>query len=120
MQYMISFYQPASVYDRLDDPKQQDAYHGAWTTYVQAIRESGMVVAGAGLLPPHAGTCVRIRDGRRQVQDGPFPDTKEHLGGFFVIESPSLDAALEWAARAPSSGTGTTEVRPVMATAQAT
>jgi len=114
MQYMISFFQPMSVYNSLNDPKEAEAYRGAWTAYVQAIRASGLVVSGAGLLPPPTGTSVRIRDGKRQVQDGPFADTKEHLGGYFVIEAPHLDAALEWAARAPSCSTGTTEVRPVM------
>ena len=114
MQYMISFFQPMSEYNRLNDPKEAEAYMGAWMAYVEAIRASGLVVSGAGLKPPTVGASVRIRDGKRQVQDGPFADTKEHLGGFFVIETPSLDTALEWAARAPSCGSGTTEVREVM------
>jgi hypothetical protein len=57
---------------------------------------------------------VRMRDGRRQVQDGPHPDTKEQLGGYFVIDVPDLDAALDWAARSPASAYGSTEVRPVL------
>lgn len=114
MQYMISFFQPAAEFDKREDPAQSGAYMGAWTGYVTAMYESGLVQSGAGLLAPHTGTSVRIRNGKRQVQDGPFADTKEHLGGYFVIEAPSLDVALEWAARAPSSGVGTTEVRPVL------
>lgn len=114
MQYMLSFFQPQSEFDRLKDPKEAEAYMGAWTAYVTAMYESGAVVSGSGLLPPEAGTSVRIRDGKRQVQDGPYADTKEHLGGYFVVEAPSLDVALEWAARAPSSSVGTTEVRPVL------
>ena len=57
---------------------------------------------------------MRIRDGKRIVQDGPFADTKEQLGGYFVIEVPDLDAALEWAARAPSAACASVEVRPVL------
>jgi hypothetical protein len=59
-------------------------------------------------------TTVRIRDGRRQVEDGPFADTKEQLGGYFVIEVPDLDTALDWAAKAPSALTASVEVRPVL------
>ena len=66
------------------------------------------------LQPPHTATHVRVRNGQRQVQDGPFADTREHLGGYFIVKVPSLDVALEWAARAPNSATGTTEVRPVL------
>lgn len=57
---------------------------------------------------------MRLRGGKRQVQDGPFADTKEHLGGYFIVEVPSLDVALEWAARAPCAATGSSEVRPVL------
>ena len=62
----------------------------------------------------NTATTVRIRDGKRLVQDGPFADTKEQLGGYFVIEVPDLDAALEWAARAPSAACASVEVRPVL------
>ena len=57
---------------------------------------------------------MRVANGRRQVQDGPFADTREHLGGYFVIDVPTLDAALEWAARAPCASNGGVEVRPVL------
>lgn len=114
MRYMLSFFQPAAEYQRRADPKQADAYIGAWTAYAEAMFASGLVLAGDGLLPPETGASIRIRDGRRQVQDGPYPDTKEHLGGFFIIEAPSMDVALEWAAKAPSTFSGTTEVRQVM------
>lgn len=114
MRYMLTFFQPISEYQRRADPKQADAYMGAWMAYTQAMFASGLVLAGDGLLPPDTGASVRVRDGKRQVQDGPYPDTKEHLGGFFIIEAPSMEVALEWAAKAPSSLSGTTEVRPVM------
>ena len=66
----------------------------------------------AGLEPPAAATSLRQRDGGRLVQDGPFADTKEQLGGFFIIDVPDLDAALEWAARYPAGPAGGVEVRP--------
>ena len=73
-----------------------------------------VIVKGDGLQGPNTATTVRIRDGKRIVQDGPFADTKEQLGGYFVIEVPDLDAALEWAARAPSAACASVEVRPVL------
>ena len=79
--------------------------------YVQAMHQSGVVKSGAGLQEPGTGTTVRVVDGKRRVQDGPFADTKEQLGGFFVIDVPDLDTALSWAARAPCAATGGVEVR---------
>ena len=73
-----------------------------------------MAVNGHGLQLPHTATTLRQRDGQRQVQDGPFADSKEQLGGYFVIDVPRLDDALEWAARCPTAATGAVEVRPVM------
>jgi hypothetical protein len=70
------------------------------------------MVGGAGLQPPPLGTTVRERDGKRHVQDGPYADTKEQLGGFYEIDVPDLDTALDWAARCPSASTGAVEVRP--------
>lgn len=73
------------------------------------------MVAGAGLQLPETATTVRIRDGQRQVHDGPYAESKEMLGGFFLIDVPNLDVAIEWAARAPSTSYGSTEIRPVLA-----
>ncbi len=114
MQYMLIFHEPTSEFAKRADPAAAPTYWGAWGTYVGALHQSGMVISGAGLQPPEMGTTVRLRSGKRQVQDGPFADTKEHLGGFFVIEAPSLDTALEWAARAPCAEAGSIEVRPVL------
>jgi hypothetical protein len=71
-------------------------------------------VGGAALQPPGHGATVRQRDGRRQVQDGPFAEAKEQLGGYYIIDVVSLDQALEWAARCPATGYGAVEVRPYM------
>jgi hypothetical protein len=78
------------------------------------MRASGIVVSGHGLQLRDSATTVHLREGKRQVQDGPYADTKEQIGGYFVIEVPSLDAALEWAARCPVAATGSVEVRTVM------
>jgi len=115
MDYMLMFYESPEERAQREDPAKAQPYWAGWMAYVGAIRESGCVKSGAGLELPHTGTTLRVAGGKRQVQDGPFADTKEQLGGFFVIDVPNLDAALEWAARAPCAGTGV-EVRPVMPT----
>ena len=114
MEYMLIFRETAADVAQRDDPAHAPAYWGAWNAYVGAMYGAGVVVSGNGLQPPSSATTVRVRDGRRQVQDGPFADTHEHLGGYFIVQVASLDDALEWAARAPSASTGSTEVRPVM------
>ena len=90
-----------------------DSYTGAWRAYHKALDESGAFVAGDPLEVPETGTTIRIRGGKRGVQDGPYADTKEQLGGFTIVELPSLDAALEWAARCPAASYGAVEVRPL-------
>jgi len=114
MQYAILFYETAADFAQRNDPKKGPEYWGAWGAYIETLTKSGIVRGGAGLQPPTTGTTVRLRAGQRQVQDGPFADTKEQLGGFFLIEVADLDAALEWAARSPSANVGSVEVRPVL------
>ena len=92
---------------------ENDPYLGAWRAYHKALVEADIFVGGSPLQPPETGTTVRLKDGKRRVQDGPFADTKEQLGGFTILELPSLDAALEWAARCPAASIGAVEVRPV-------
>jgi hypothetical protein len=114
MQYALLFHESAADFALRNDPEKAGAYWAAWTAYIGTLNQSGIVVSGAGLLPPDTATTVRIRDGKRQVHDGPYAESKEMLGGLFVIEVPDLDTALEWAARAPASGYGSTEVRPLL------
>ena len=90
-----------------------DSYTGAWRAYHKALVEAGVFVAGDPLELPETGTTIRIKGGKRGVQDGPYADTKEQLGGFTILELPSLDAALEWAARCPAASYGAVEVRPL-------
>lgn len=114
MQYMLLFTESAADFALRNDPDKAPACWGAWTAYVDALAGSGIMVSGAGLQPPETATTVRIRDGKRQVHDGPYAESKEMLAGFFVVEVPDLDAALEWAARAPCASYASTEVRPVL------
>jgi hypothetical protein len=79
---------------------------------MQAVRDAGVFTGGAGLEAPDTATTVRVQGGKRLVQDGPYADTKEQLGGFFVIEVPDLDTAPDWAARYPAGSDGLVEVRP--------
>ena len=114
MQYMLMHFETADEVNKRNNPELAPAYWAAWMAYVGAMNESGIVVSGNGLQPPNTGVKVSIHDGKRQIMDGPYADTKEHLGGYFIIEVDSLEQALEWAARSPSSLNGTTEVRPVL------
>lgn len=86
----------------------------AGRAYSEALQNAGVFVGGAGLESPQAATTVSIRDGKRQVQDGPYAETKEFLAGFGILEVPDLDAALEWAARHPAAGFASIEVRPLV------
>ncbi len=114
MQFMLLFAEPAEEFAKRNDPAQAEPYWGAWQAYVSAISQAGIVVNGDGLLPPHTATTVRMRGGQREVQDGPYADVKDQLGGYFVIEVADLDAAIEWAAKSPSADYGSVEIRPVM------
>ncbi|MFC3146916.1 YciI family protein [Piscinibacterium candidicorallinum] len=114
MQFMLAFKETTAEVARRDDPAAAPVYWGAWEAYVGALHGSGIVVSGNGLQAPRTATHVRMEGGKRQVQDGPFADTHEHLGGYFIVETASLDEALEWAARAPCASAGSVEVRPVL------
>ncbi|WP_248925636.1 YciI family protein [Paenibacillus hamazuiensis] len=103
MHYTILFYETPEDFARRSDPERQQEYLAGWSHYVKALRESGIVVSGAGLDAPSTAASLRRHGGEMRVQDGPVTETKEQLGGFFVIDVPDLDAALEWAARCPNN-----------------
>lgn len=88
-------------------------YVSAWRAYYKTLIEAGIYEGGNPLEVPETATTVRVKEGIRRVQDGPFADTKEQLAGVIVLELPSLDAALDWAARCPSASRGAIEVRPL-------
>ncbi len=121
MEYMLIFREDQSTFGNRKNAgganpewDRDSARWGAWAAYIGALRGAGIVRSGNGLQPPDTATVVRVRDGARQVQDGPYADTKEQLGGYFIIDVPDLDQALEWAARSPAASEGSVEVRPVM------
>jgi hypothetical protein len=114
MQYVLLYRETADEIGKRHDAAQAEAYWGGWNAYMGAMAGAGVMVGGNGLQPPETGTTLRIEGGTRHVQDGPYPDTKEMLGGYVVVDVPDLDAALEWAARAPCASAGSVEVRPVL------
>lgn len=110
MQYAILFYEdPAALAHRTGE--NAAAYWSTWAAYFGALGDK--TVSGACLRGPETGALVRVNGAGRQVQDGPYPDTKEQLGGFAVIEADSLEDALSWAERCPAASAGSVEVRPV-------
>lgn len=114
MECIMLIYEGESELSARTDPARKDAYHASWTAYVQALAQSGLMKGGNGLQLPETSTTVRLRDGKRQVQDGPYADSKEQLGGYFILDVPNLDVALDWAARCPAAAAGTLEIRPIM------
>ena len=95
-------------------PDQQEAQLGRWMDYTNEIQQSGAMVAGDALEPSETATTVRVRDGETLLTDGPFAETKEILGGYYLIDVPDLDAALALASKMPNIEYGSVEVRPVM------
>ena len=96
------------------DQRKDAASIAAGKAYGEALQAAGVFIGGAGLDSPQNTTTVSVRDGKRQVHDGPYAETKEFLAGFGIIEVPNLDAALEWAARHPLAGRFSVEIRPLL------
>jgi len=117
MEYVVLIYEsPEDFASRASG--QGHPYNAAWRAYYKALVAAGVYVGGEPLQDVGTATTVRVRDGRPRVQDGPFAEAKEQLGGFMLLDLPSLDAALEWAARCPAAATGAIEVRPKDAAAK--
>jgi hypothetical protein len=110
-QYTLLIYGPS---DRTPTPEEMAAEMPRWNEYTEALKNGGLFVAGEALHGPEAATTVRVRDAETQFTDGPFAETKETLGGFYVIDCPDLDTALKHAARMPNIAYGSVEVRPVV------
>jgi hypothetical protein len=113
MEYMLLFNSPSAELERKRDDPESSTFWDSWRSYMGDIYAAGVVKSGNALAAPYTATTVRIRDGARSIHDGPYADTKELLGGYLIIDVPSLDDALVWAERSPSSAVGSTEVRPV-------
>ena len=115
MQYALLIYESPEAFAARNSNDESDSYLGAWRTYHKALLEAGIYVDGNPLRGPETATTVRLKEGKPHVQDGPFADSKEQLGGFTILELPSLDAALDWVARCPAASYGAMEVRPLAA-----
>src|SRR6202049_4988708 len=90
-----------------------DPHLGAWRAYYKALVEAGVYVGANALEAPETGTTLRLKEGKRRVQDGPYAETKEQLAGFIILELPSIDAPLAWAAGSAGASIGAVEVRPL-------
>ena len=112
MRYIMLIYERPADIEQRSDPK-GEPYKAAWRAYYKALVEADAFVTGAPLKSTATATTVRLKDGRRHVQDGPFAEAKEELGGFQILELPSLDAALDWAVRCPAAANGAVEIRPM-------
>jgi hypothetical protein len=113
MQYLLMIYRSEAELFQLNDTERQKmtADYGAFT---QSIIQSGAFKAGDGLQPSTTATTVRVREGKVLTTDGPFAETREQLGGYYLVEAKDLDAAIEIAARIPGAKQGSIEIRPIM------
>jgi hypothetical protein len=88
---------------------------GAYVAYTEAMKKAGVMVGADRLQPVATATTVRVANGKTTVLDGPYAETKEQLGGYYIVDVPDIDAALSWAARCPAASHGAVEVRPIWA-----
>jgi hypothetical protein len=112
MQYMLTLYSDESGWNRMSETDQQQAV-ASYMAYTEALKKAGAWVASSRLQSASTATTVRLVDGKSHVLDGPYTDSKEQIGGFYLIDVADLDAALSWAARCPGASHGTIEVRPL-------
>jgi hypothetical protein len=112
MQYLLMLYVDESGWTKLSKAQQEQGA-AAYTAYTQALRQAGALVGANRLQPTRVATTVRETNGKTQVLDGPYAESKEQLGGYYLIDVPDLDAALSWAARCPATNHGAVEVRPI-------
>jgi hypothetical protein len=113
MQYMCLIYDDEKLWDGMAENERSGVF-ADYGTFTEAIKASGNYVAGDALQPTSTATSVRVRDGQTLVTDGPFAETKEQLGGYYLVEAKDVDEALKIAERIPSARYGTIEVRPVV------
>jgi hypothetical protein len=113
MKYMLLIHDEEQVWANMSEEERNGLYQDYAALGAQ-LREQGAFVDGAQLQPTSTATTVRIRDGEQVVIDGPFAETKEQLGGYYLIETETVDEALEWAAKIPSARLGAIEVRPLV------
>jgi len=115
MQYMFLVYANEKAFQAIP-PAQREQAMGAYIAYTESLRKAGVLKSSDRLRPTADSTTVRVENGKSQVLDGPYADTKEQLGGFYIVDVPDLDSALSWAARCPGASHGSVEVRPLWTT----
>lgn len=113
MQYLCLIYESEAAFDARSEAEQQ-AVMADYFTFTNGIQESGHFVAGEALMPTETATTVRVRDGQVVTTDGPFAETKEQLGGYYLLECADLDDAIAQASKIPGAKSGCVEVRPIM------
>ena len=112
MQYLLMLYVNEGGWHTLTKTEQEQGM-AAYAAYTEALKKAGALKGADRLQPSSVATTVRIANGKPQVLDGPFADSKEQLGGYYLIDVPDLDAAISWAARCPAADHGVVEVRPI-------
>lgn len=112
MKYMLIIFADEKAYAAMSPEDAKRGYQ-AYVAYTEALKKAGAHVAGERLQPTSTATTVRTVSGKTQVLNGPYAETKEQLGGYYIIDAPDLDAALAWAARCPGAQHGVIEVRPL-------
>jgi hypothetical protein len=118
MQYMLLIYQNEADWLNMK-PEQMQKVYGEYMQYSKALVEAGAMRGGSELKPVSTATTVRVRNGKVLSTDGPFAETKEQLGGYYIIEAANLDEAIKWASKIPSATAGSIEVRPLNGQAEA-
>jgi hypothetical protein len=113
MKYLLTIYGDEKAWESMS-PEEAEAWLGKYSEFAEEAARAGVLLGGEGLQPTSTATTVRVRDGERILSDGPFVETKETLGGYFLIECDNLDQAIGWAEKIPGSWHGAVEVRPVM------
>ena len=113
MKYLITIYEDESGWATAT-PEQTSEIMAAYGALGEALREAGVILGGEALQPVSTATTVKVRDGETITTDGPFAETREQLGGYYLLECKDLDEAISWAARIPGAATGSCEVRPIM------
>ena len=112
MQYLLMLYSQENGWSKMSKAEREQAIV-AYSAYTEALSKSGALKGSGRLQWTSTATTVRVANGKPQVLDGPYADSKEQLGGYYLIDVPDLDAAISWAARCPAAGHGIVEVRPV-------
>jgi hypothetical protein len=113
MRYLLTIYGDESGWNDVT-PEQSQQIMAAYGAFGQEAQAAGVLLGGEGLQPTSTATTVRVRDGEALTTDGPFAETREQLGGYYLLECKDLDEAIGWAAKIPGAQDGSVEVRPIM------